>query len=125
MGGAAGKIAAGCSCRESFAAHGPHLTDLAARVMLFTPTRTLCHQALAVMEIIRVLGPISRAELARQSHFKPAALTGLTRYLLDEGLVVECEEPRTTPSSGRPSRLLRINSASKSVLGIDIEPDHK
>jgi len=47
MGGAAGKIAAGCSCRESFAAHGPHLTDLAARVMLFTPTRTLCHQALA------------------------------------------------------------------------------
>ena len=80
--------------------------------------------ALAVMEIIRVLGPISRAELARQSHFKPAALTGLARYLLDEGLVVECEEPRTTRSSGRPSRLLRINSASKSVLGIDIEPDH-
>ena len=47
MGGAAGKIAAGCSCRESFAAHGPHLTDLAVRVMLFTPTRNLCHQALA------------------------------------------------------------------------------
>ena len=44
--------------------------------------------ALAVMEIIRVLGPISRAELARQSHFKPAARTGLVRYLLEEGLVV-------------------------------------
>ena len=27
--------------------HTVHLTDLAARVMLFTPTRTLCHQALA------------------------------------------------------------------------------
>ena len=44
--------------------------------------------ALAVMEIIRVLGPISRAELARQSQFKPAALTGLVRYLVNEGLVI-------------------------------------
>lgn len=80
--------------------------------------------ALAVMEIIRVLGPISRAELARQSQFKPAALTGLVRYLVDEGLVIESEEMRTGASSGRPARLLRVNSSSKSVLGIDIEPDH-
>lgn len=80
--------------------------------------------ALAVMEIIRILGPISRAELARQSQFKPAALTGLVRYLMEEGLLVESEETRSTPSSGRPARLLRVNSSSKSVLGIDIEPDH-
>lgn len=80
--------------------------------------------ALAVMEIIRVLGPISRAELARQSQFKPAALTGLVRYLVTEGLVIESEEQRPATSSGRPARLLRVNSSAKSVLGIDIEPDH-
>ena len=80
--------------------------------------------ALAVMEVIRILGPISRAELARQSQFKPAALTGLVRYLIEEGLVIESEETRSTPSSGRPARLLQVNSGSKSVLGIDIEPDH-
>ena len=80
--------------------------------------------ALAVMEIIRVLGPISRAELARQSQFKPAALTGLVRYLVSEGLVIESEEQRNGTSSGRPARLLRVNSSAKSILGIDIEPDH-
>lgn len=80
--------------------------------------------ALTVMEAIRVLGPVSRAELARQTQFKPAALTGLVRYLIQEGLVIECEETRSGHQGGRPARLIRMNSGSKAVLGIDIEPDH-
>jgi len=80
--------------------------------------------ALTVMELIRVLGPISRAELARQTLLKPAALSGLVRYLLQEGLVIECEETRSGSQGGRPARLLRMNAASKTILGIDFEPDH-
>lgn len=80
--------------------------------------------ALSVMELIRVLGPVSRADLARRTQFKPAALTGLVRYLMEEGLVIECEEIRSGSQGGRPARLLRVNSGSKAVLGIDIEPDH-
>ncbi|HRJ72172.1 MAG TPA: ROK family protein, partial [Terrimicrobiaceae bacterium] len=52
------------------------------------------------------------------------ALTGLVRYLMEEGLVIESEETRAAPSSGRPARLMQINSSARSVLGIDIEPDH-
>jgi N-acetylglucosamine repressor len=92
----------------------------------FTPTVNYLGavNALAVMEIIRILGPISRADLARRSQFKPAALTGLVRYLIEEGLVIEGSERRPVTSSGRPARLLRVNSGSRTVLGIDIEPDH-
>lgn len=80
--------------------------------------------ALAVLELVRVLGPISRADLARRTSFKSAALTGLVRYLIEEGLMIEAEESRSGSRAGRPARLLRINSASKSVAGIDLEPDH-
>lgn len=80
--------------------------------------------AAAVVEAIRLLGPISRADLARRANLKPPALTGIVRYLLQEGLVIEGEEVKPGAHGGRPSRLLRVNSASHSVLGIDLEPDH-
>lgn len=82
------------------------------------------YNALAVLELVRVLGPISRADLARRTSFKSAALTGLVRYLIEEGLMIEAEETRTGVRAGRPARLLRVNSGAKTVLGIDIEPDH-
>ncbi len=82
------------------------------------------YNALSVLELVRVLGPISRADLARRTSFKSAALTGLVRYLIEEGLLIETEETRTGARAGRPGRLLQVNSSLKSVLGIDIEPDH-
>jgi predicted NBD/HSP70 family sugar kinase len=38
--------------------------------------------------------------------------------------MIEAEETRTGVKAGRPARLLRVNSSAKTVLGIDIEPDH-
>lgn len=82
------------------------------------------YNALSVLELVRVLGPISRADLARRTTFKSAALTGLVRYLIEEGLLIEAEEPREGVKAGRPARLLRINASSKNILGIDLEPGH-
>ncbi len=82
------------------------------------------YNALSVLELVRVLGPISRADLARRTAFKSAALTGLVRYLIEEGLLIESEEQREGVRAGRPARLLRINASSKNILGIDLEPGH-
>ncbi|MFV0416437.1 MAG: ROK family protein [Chthoniobacterales bacterium] len=80
--------------------------------------------ALEALDVIRVLGPISRASLARRSQFKPAALTKLIRYLIRDGLVIETEKTRPLSTGGRPGRLLQINKSAKPLLSIDIEPDH-
>lgn len=80
--------------------------------------------ALTVFELIRVLEPVSRADLTRETGIKPAALTGLVRYLIEEGLVVECEKQFSGIQGGRPSRMLRVNSGAHAVIGLDIEPDH-
>lgn len=77
-----------------------------------------------VVEAIRLLAPISRAELARKTRLKPPALSGIVRYLLDERLVIEGEEIRSSTKGGRPSRLLRLNAGARSILAVDFEPDH-
>src|ERR1700722_18094210 len=71
-----------------------------------------------VIEAIRLLAPISRADLARRTQLKPPALSGIVRYLLDENLVIEGEEVKPGSKGGRPSRLLRLNAGSCNILAV-------
>ena len=77
-----------------------------------------------VMEAIRMLAPVSRADLARHTRFKPPTISGIVGQLVDEGLVLEGEAERSGSGRGRPSRLLRLNSGFRSILAVDIESDH-
>ncbi len=72
----------------------------------------------AVLELLRVKGPLTRAEIARRLRLSPPTITRIIVDLLDEGLV--CELDTADSTGGRPATLLRLNSRVNLVIGVYI-----
>ena len=71
-----------------------------------------------VVNLVKTGGPISRAELARQSKLSPATITGIVSRLLRTGIL---SEVAIGPSKlGRPPVLLRLNQRAGYVVGIKL-----
>jgi predicted NBD/HSP70 family sugar kinase len=71
-----------------------------------------------VVNLVKTGGPISRAELARQSKLSPATITGIVGRLLRTGIL---SEAAVGPSRlGRPPVLLRLNERAGYVVGIKL-----
>ena len=74
-----------------------------------------------LIELIRVAGSISRAELARQSRLSAPTVSTIIDQLRKSGIVVETS---TAPSSGgRPPVLLSIDPKAGYVVGIKLRGD--
>lgn len=70
------------------------------------------------------LGPVSRADLARQAGLAPSTVTGLVAALQADGLVTEGERVATAPGPGRPSTLLGLHRRAGLVVGLDFGKRH-
>lgn len=90
---------------KRFAIHGN------ARFMK-TLNRTL------VLSVIRELGPISRADIAKVTGLTRPTVTHIVQELLEEGVVVEGEAAPST--GGRKPILLHLNPSAYTVIGVDI-----
>lgn len=75
-----------------------------------------------ILETIRLRGPMSRVDIARQTQLTAQTVTNITKKLLHAGLIVEDSRQQTGP--GAPSILLRINESSAYSIGIDFDKDH-
>ena len=76
----------------------------------------------AILRLIARHAPIARAEIARRLGLSPATVTGVTRDLIERGLV---EVVARAPSrGGRPALLLDIVGSAAHALGIKIAADH-
>jgi predicted NBD/HSP70 family sugar kinase len=74
-----------------------------------------------VIELVRLHGNISRADLARQSKLSPAAITAIVASLVERGIL---SEVALAPSSGgRPPILLRLNPTAGFVVGIKLRDE--
>jgi len=74
-----------------------------------------------VLRAIATYGPISRAQLARDLALSGPTLTQTTKFLLDQGLIVELEQ---TPSTGgRPATLLGLVADAGKVIGLKLSAD--
>jgi N-acetylglucosamine repressor len=74
-----------------------------------------------IIELVRLAGSISRAELARQSRLSAPTVSVIVERLLSRGIVVETT---TAPSSGgRPPVLLSIDPKAGYVVGIKLRGD--
>lgn len=74
----------------------------------------------SVLELIYRRGSSSRINIANESQIKPATVTGLVSYLLDEGIIRETgEEVRAIKGSGRSRKLLAINADYAYVIGVE------
>ncbi len=75
-----------------------------------------------VLNTIRLEGPISRAQIARESGLSAATVSGLVTDLIQEDLVFEREEGDS--SGGRRPVLLTLNPLGGFVIGIKLMEDH-
>lgn len=76
----------------------------------------------ALVRELLVRGPMSRAALARRLQLSPAALTAMTRELLETGVIVE------TPSverevRGRPGVPVAVDAAAHQFVGVKVTSD--
>ncbi|HET7456030.1 MAG TPA: ROK family transcriptional regulator [Gemmatimonadaceae bacterium] len=75
-----------------------------------------------VHEVIRLHGPISRAEIARRTELTGQTISNLAKELISLGLVSEGE--RRQEGRGAPSTALAINPGGAYSIGLDFNRDH-
>ena len=75
-----------------------------------------------VHEVIRVYGPLSRADIARHTQLTGQTISNLVRELLDLQLVQEGE--RRSEGRGAPSTTLSLNPDGAYAVGLDLDRDH-
>lgn len=69
-----------------------------------------------ILNIIRLHGPISRAEIAKLTQLTPPTVTNIGNELLEENWILESE--RGESSGGRKPILLRLNAEAFHVVGV-------
>jgi Transcriptional regulator/sugar kinase len=71
-----------------------------------------------VMRAIRRLGPLSRADIARETGINPNTISTIVAQYMEAGLVREVGE---APSGGgRPAVLVELDASGHSVIGVEI-----
>lgn len=75
-----------------------------------------------VHEVIRVYGPLSRAEIARHTELTVQTVSNLVKELIASDLVYEAE--RRQEGRGAPSTSLALNPSGAYAIGLDLDRDH-
>ena len=74
--------------------------------------------------MLRELGPLPRAEIARRTQLSRATVSSVLAELRDEGLVAEAEGGQDASRAGRPPALVRLDRSAGVALGIDFGKRH-
>ncbi|UOE53730.1 ROK family transcriptional regulator [Bacillus sp. CMF12] len=73
-----------------------------------------------VLNKIRMSGPISRAQIAKETNLTPPTVSSIVKELLHEHFVVESQQGQS--SGGRKPTMLVLNHQGFYVLGVDVGP---
>jgi predicted NBD/HSP70 family sugar kinase len=75
---------------------------------------------LAILELVRKKGPISRADISRSLGYNIVTVTNYTDYYIDKRIILEVG--LDVSSGGRRPELLELNAKSAYVVGVDLGP---
>ena len=75
-----------------------------------------------VHEVIRLYGPLSRADIARRTELTGQTVSNLVKELMTADLIYEAE--RKQEGRGAPSTSLAINPDGAYAVGLDLDRDH-
>ncbi|MDD5427838.1 MAG: ROK family protein [Candidatus Omnitrophica bacterium] len=89
-------------------------------VFSFHITQDRERRNLAILELIRRKGPISRAEISRVLGSNIVTVTNYADYYINKRIILEVG--LDTSSGGRRPELLELNAKSGYVVGVDISP---
>ncbi|UOQ43639.1 ROK family transcriptional regulator [Halobacillus salinarum] len=73
-----------------------------------------------ILNKIRMDGPISRADIAKQTKLTPPTVSSIVKELIESKLVIESNQGES--SGGRKPTMLMINASNFFVIGLDIGP---
>lgn len=90
-------------------------------VFSFHITQDRERRNLAILELIRKRGPVSRAEISRNLGLNIVTVTNYADYYINKRIILEVGLDAS--SGGRRPELLELNAKSAYVVGIDISPD--
>ncbi len=74
-----------------------------------------------ILNTIRKEGPISRAEIAKQTKLTPPTVSNLVKELIETNMVIESTQGESR--GGRKPTMLIINSKGSYIIGADVGPD--
>lgn len=80
------------------------------------------HNQRVTLHAIRLLGPITRAELAEITGLTAPAVANITKRLLDDGMIKSAG--RLQGARGQPATRLVIDPGSSFSIGLNIDRDH-
>lgn len=83
---------------------------------------TKAHNFRAVLETIRLYGPLSRADIARKTTLTAQTISNIVGRLMDEALVQEVAKRQQ--GRGAPSTTLSVNPEGAYSVGLDLDRDH-
>jgi len=76
---------------------------------------------LAILELIRKKGPISKAEISRTLGINIVTITNYTDYYIDKRIILEVG--LDVSSGGRRPELLELNARGAYIVGVDLGPE--
>lgn len=85
-------------------------------------TYTKAYNLRIVFETIRLDGPISRADIARQTNLTAQTVSNIATRLLDRKLILEGRKQQN--GRGAPSITLEVNPEGAFSIGLDFNRDH-
>ncbi len=74
-----------------------------------------------LLDLIKRKGPLSRADLSKQTGIRAASISAIVQQLIDEKLVIETGLGSST--GGRQPTLLELNPSGLYAVGIEVEED--
>jgi len=77
---------------------------------------------LAILELIRKKGPMSKADISRVLGYNIVTITNYIDYYVNKRMILEVG--LDVSSGGRRPELLELNARSGYVVGVDIGPEH-
>jgi len=77
-----------------------------------------------VIEVLRMQGRTSQAEIARTTGLSRTTVSTLVAELKDSGLVFRADGPASKARGGRPGVQLMLQDSAKAVIGIDFGHSH-
>lgn len=77
---------------------------------------------LAILELIRKKGPVSKADISRVLGYNIVTITNYVDYYVNKRIILEVG--LDVSSGGRRPELLELNARSGYVVGVDVGPEH-
>jgi predicted NBD/HSP70 family sugar kinase len=91
-----------------------------AKAQIARPTTIRDINRQIVLSYVRDRGPISRAQIARETELHRSTVSLITDQLVNDGLIVETGEGEST--GGRKPTLYKLMTGTPAAIGIDVGP---